>query len=278
MSFSVLMFFLLARDCGRWTPDSVEVRACWVSDGDLAEMGRLSGLTRIDLSMTRISDLGLLELKGLRNVQELNLRYAEQIGDEGMAAVKEWKKLRRVDLRGTKVTDTTLGYLGELPELEAIDAGFAQVTDNGIELLSRLERLRELTIGGNKLTDAGLEALRLLPSLEYLDISGPQRTDSGLWSVSLTEKGIASIATLRELRELRLGGTSITVEGLATLRRGLPRLERLSLDKARRVTDAVVEVLKDWKTLQEVDVRGASLSSNATAALRKALPGCVVRD
>ncbi len=267
---------LLATDCGRWTPTTVQARACWVSDGDLTALARQPNLQHLDLSMTRISDLGLLEMKSLRQVESLNLRYAEQIGDEGLAAVKEWKRLRRVDLRGTKVTDTTLAYLGDLPALEAIDVGFAQITDNGLDLLTRLERLRELTIGGNKLTDTGLEALRLLPTLTYLDIGGPQRTDSGLWSVSLTEKGVAAIATLRELRELHLSGTSITAEGLTTLRRSLTKLERLHLAKAKRIGDTAVEVLQQWPTLRELDLRSTAITPQAVERLRAALPSCTI--
>jgi hypothetical protein len=63
-----------------------------------------------------------------------------------MSAVKGWKKLQRVNLRGTKVTDTTLAYLGGLTELEFVDVGFSQITDNGIELLSALPKLKSLPL------------------------------------------------------------------------------------------------------------------------------------
>ena len=39
---------------------------------------------------------------------------------------------------------------------------------------------------------------------------GPGETDSGLWSLLLTDAGVQAIATVAELRELRLGGTAIT--------------------------------------------------------------------
>jgi len=40
--------------------------------------------------------------------------------------------------------------------------------------------------------------------IEYLDVGGAQRTDSGLWSLSLTDAGMQAIASVTELRELRL--------------------------------------------------------------------------
>ena len=73
-------------------------------------------------------------------------------------------------------------------------------------------------MGGNKLTGAGLQVLRQLPQLEYLDIGGTQRTDSGLWSMLLTEDGVQAIASVTELRELRMAGTNITGRGIATLK------------------------------------------------------------
>ncbi len=278
MTYVIALVMMLDLPCGRTTTDAVELRGCWVTDADLPALARQSSLKRLDLSMTRISDQGLLQLKPLAGLEELNLRYAELIGDEGMSAVKGWQALRRIDLRGTKITDTTLGYLGALPTLESIDAGFAQVSDNGIELLTNLPKLRALSVGGNKLTDTGMQALRLMPTLAYLDLSGPQRTDSGLWSVSLTEKGVGAIATLKELRELRIGGTSVSSISLESLRRGLPKLERLSLKGAKRINDEAALVLGEWKSLREIDLKDTAVSAAGLEQLRAALPGCVVRD
>jgi internalin A len=278
---NLLLLTLLAIDpppCGRATRDVVDLRACWVSDGDMPKLASQSELKKLDLSMTRVSDQGLLLLKPLVGLEELNLRYAELITDEGMSAVKGWKHLRKIDLRGTKVTDTTVGYLGALTTLESIDLGFAQISDNGIELLTNLPHLKELTLGGNKLTDTGIQALRLMPTLEYLDLSGPQRTDSGLWSVSLTESGVASVATLTQLRELRIGGSNVTALSLEQLKKGLPKLERLSLQRSKRITDEAWNILRDWKSLKEIDLKDTKVSDAAIQQLKTALPGCVVRN
>src|SRR4029077_8713865 len=127
-----------------------------------------------------------------------------------MAAIKGWKHLKRLNVHGTRITDSTLEHAGSVPTLEAIDAGYAQVTDVGLDHLTSLTNLKELSIGGNKLTDAGLQSLRYLTGLTHLDLAGMQRTDSGLWSVSLTDLGIGAIATLKNLRELRLDGMPVS--------------------------------------------------------------------
>lgn len=263
--------------CGVWTADTVNLRSCWITDSDLPALTRRSGLKRLDLSMTRITDQGLLQLKPLSGLEDLNLRYAELITDEGMSAVKGWKQLRRIDLRGTRITDTTLGYLGALTSLESIDAGFAQISDNGIELLTTLPGLRRLTLGGNKLTDTGLQALRLMPSLEYLDLSGSQRTDSGLWSVSITERGVAAISSVSKLRELRVGGSNVTALSLEQLRSGLRGLERLSLQRCKRIRDESVDILSEWPALVEIDIQDTGITPEGARRLRLALPKAVVR-
>ena len=249
----------------------VDLRATWVTDSDLPQLAGLPHLAHLDLSLTRITDHGLQQLKNAPGVVELNLYYAEQITDEGMAAVKGWQKLKRLNLRGTKVTDTTLEHLAKVATLEALDIGFAQVTDVGLDRLTSLPNLRELVLGGNKLTDTGLQALRQLPGLTALSLGGAQRTDSGLWSVSLTELGLDAIITLKELRELRLDGMPVTARWLEKLK-ALGKLERLSLQGCQRVGDDAAAALASWPSLRVVDLKGTAVTETGLAELRRARP------
>lgn len=250
---------------------AVDLRASWVTDSDLPQLAQLPHLTHLDLSQTRIADLGLQQLKAAPGIVELNLYYAEQITDEGLAAVKGWQKLRRINLRGTKVTDTTLEHLANVATVEAIDVGFAQITDVGLDRLTPLVNLKELVVGGNKLTDMGLQALRQLPGLTHLSLGGSQRTDSGLWTISLTESGLEAIATLKDLRELRLDGLPVTARLLEKLK-PLARLERLSLQGCKRLNDDAVSVLAALPALRVLDVKGSAMTEKGLAELRQAKP------
>jgi internalin A len=253
----------------------VDLRSAWASDSDLQELAGIPGLKRVDLSLSRVSDHGLRELRAAPGIVDLNLYYAEQITDEGTSVVKGWKHLKRLNLRGTKVTDSTLEFLAGVPSLESLDIGFAQITDVGLDHLATSTNLRELTIGGNKLTDVALQMLRQLPQLTYLDVSGFQRTDSGLWSVSLTDAGLESIATLTELRELRLGGTSVSASGLGKLK-GLEKLERLSLQGCKRIADDAAGVLSSFSRLRVLDLKDTAITEQGAAEIRKALPECQI--
>ena len=249
----------------------VDLRSSWVTDGDMPLLAKLPHLARLDLSLTRITDRGMQQLKPAPGIVELNLYYAEQITDEGMSAIKGWKRLKRLNVRGTRITDSTLEHAASAPALESLDVGYAQVTDVGLDHLATLTNLKELSIGGNKITDAGLQALRYLTGLTHLDLTGMQRTDSGLWSVSLTDLGIGAIATLKELRQLKLDGLPVSGRSLERLK-GLTKLELLSLQGCTRVADDAAPVIAAWPALKAVDLKGTGITDQALASIRQAKP------
>ena len=254
----------VTRDAGG-QPVAVDLRASWITDSDMPLLAQMKDLKRLDLSLTRISDRGLRALKAAPAIEELNLSFAEQITDEGAATVKGWKHLRRLNLRGTKITDATLEFLSGVPSLEWLDIGWAQITDTGLDHLASLTNLRHLAMGGNKLTDTSLQFLRQMPQIEYLDLGGTQRTDSGLWSLQLTDAGMQAIASVTELRELRLAGTAVTGRGLELLS-SLAKLERLNLQGCRKLQDDAAAVLAGFKQLRMLDLKDSSLGGGSRGA------------
>ena len=276
-----------ARDsAGRIT--AVDLRATWVTDSDLRKLARLPYLTHLDLSLTHITDQGMQELKNAPGIVDLNLHFAEYVTDEGLAAIKGWKKLKRLNLHGTKISDTTLDHIAGITTIEHLNAGSAMVTDVGLEKLSALPNLKVLTIGGNELGDAGLQALRQLPGLTYLDLSGRQGTDSNVWTISMSDRGLDALLTLKELRELRFGCTSLgvgiegtrfaTVSAMSVTARWLermktfPKLEKLKLQGCDRVDDEAMKILAAFPLLNEVDLKGTAVTAKGAAFLQAAKP------
>ena len=270
----------------------VDLRATWITDADLRRLNQLPKLSTLDLSLTHITDQGMQEIKSLPGIVDLNLRFCEYVTDEGMAAIKGWKNLKRLSIHGTKTSDTTLEHISGITTLESVNVGSIMLTDVGLERLTTLPNLKELTMGGNELGDAGLQALRQIPTLTYLDLSGRQGTDSNVWAIAMSDVGLEAVLTLKNLRELRFGCTAIGVgvEGAKFAEvsamsvtpiwlermKSLSKLERLKLQGCDRLNDDAVKTLIAMPALQEVDLKGTAVTEKGLAALRSAKPGLKV--
>jgi hypothetical protein len=280
-----------ARDAqGRVT--TVNLRGTWVADADLRRLTEFPDLAILDLSLTHITDQGMQEIKTLRAVSDLSLYFAEYVTDEGIAALKDWKRLRRLNLHGTKIGDAGLEHIAGIATLESLNVGNTLMTDVGLERLTSLTQLKELTMGGNELGDAGLQALRQMHSLTYLDLSGRQGTDKNVWTIAMTDTGLDAVLMLTDLRELRFACVSIGV-GIEGTRLGevsllsvtpkwvdkiaaLPKMERLKFQGCSRIGDESVKTFAAMKALKEVDLQGTSVTEKGAAALKAAKPGIQV--
>ena len=134
---------------------ALNFRGTWIDDVEMVDVARFPNLERLDLSHTRISDEGMLHLKPATQIRELNLYYAERITDQGMTAIKNWKMLKRLNLRGTRIANGTLEIVSHMPQLEALDIANTQVTDNGMDLLITLTNLKELALGRSRVARIG---------------------------------------------------------------------------------------------------------------------------
>lgn len=256
----------------------LHLRGTSVTDTELLDVARLPKLERLDLSHTRITDEGLLYLKRAKQIRDLNLFYAEQITDQGMAAIRDWKNLKRLNVRGTRIFDGTLAIVSGLTQLEALDIAYTQVTDNGLDGLVPLTKLKELSIGRSKLNKNALEVLRLLPTLEYLDLGGPHPGPGGYRAkpgTPMPEEVPRAISELKQLRVLKLSYSEINADGLRILA-ALDQVEKLSLAGSSHVDDRAMAELARWKSLKYLDVQGTPVTPPGVAMLEKAKPGMVI--
>ncbi len=163
--------------------------------------------------------------------------------DDDLKAVEGMTRLRELYLRGTRITDAGLAHLGSLKDLNAVDVRNTGVTDEGVKLLGRFTSLIGLYLGGTRVTDAGLVHIEKLAKLKHLQVPNSAVTDAGMTSIAkltslerldldelpgLTDAGLARLANLKSLKELSVVGTKVTPEGIATLRKAIPTLGKVT--------------------------------------------------
>jgi hypothetical protein len=261
----------------------VDLTSTWITDDDLAKIAQLDQLQKLNLSYTKISDLGLEHLRPLRHVTYLNCYYCEYLSDGGIAFLKQWDNLEYLNVRGTEVTSRVFEHLSNMKKLKTLDVGCSRVNDDGFDALASLEKLEELHIGGDKMTGRALPLLRLLPSLKRLDVDGSQRTDSGRWGLMLSDVNIESLSALTQLESLKMGGALVTDAGMKALEplvnlqsldlskmditaqgieplTKLPKLRRISLWHSARIDDKAAQYLLRMKSLEILDVSDTSVT------------------
>jgi hypothetical protein len=145
--------------------------------------------------------------------------------DADVLRLRYLNELQRLDLTGTKVSDSCLAVVRELPGLEELHLGSRDITDLGIANLARLTRLRVLELDGVAITRDGLETLRTLPRL----------VDLRIYSQRLTDEGLAIVARMDQIEILGLSSAAITDAGLARLKQ-MPRLKKLHLRSVPQLT------------------------------------------
>ncbi|MBL8829321.1 MAG: SUMF1/EgtB/PvdO family nonheme iron enzyme [Planctomycetaceae bacterium] len=159
--------------------------------------------------------------------------------------------------------------LADLPRhtgLQSFSVGNNSVVqDESLAALSQLPHLSHVKLEASLLTDGVCEHLKPLKALEVLSVIGATKFTGGRLS-ELRDKP--------RLWNLQFTKTGVTDAALAALV-DLPALEELWLNKTA-ISDAGLQHLTGCQNLRLVNVAGTKVTPAGVAALRKALPGCMV--
>ena len=116
-------------------------------DKEFAELAPLLGnIAWLDLSRTKVSDVGLQGLSKATRLVRLDL-HATAVTDAGLGSLKDAKELRTLNLYGTAVTDAGLVELEGLSALEDLYLRDTKVTEAGIAKLGEKVPLAEIHSG-----------------------------------------------------------------------------------------------------------------------------------
>lgn len=188
-----------------------------MSDADLAyaaavaEIGQAS-TTWLELSGSAFSALDRLpaDIRRMRGLQRLNLS-GTQIGDADLGALVGLTELQSLALSGTAISNAGLRHLAVLPKLESLYLSQTQIGDVGLAALAGMSALRRLYLSNTLITNLGLHHLTAL-RLRNLDLGGTMITDvsalaaiSGLHQLYLIN---TQVRDLRPIKRLQLKGSS----------------------------------------------------------------------
>lgn len=180
---------------------------------DLRPLEGLSGLQRLDLNATRVTELDPVQnLPGLKSLLLAQTPVADLRPLEGLP------ELEVLGLGGTQVTD--IDPLDGLPKLKMLDLAGTRVSR--LSPVQGLTGLEMLNLAWTPVTD--LDPLQGLRELKMLDLTGTRVTElaplhdlAALQTLLLTHTPVTDIGPLRGLSELRvldLSGTRVTELGL----------------------------------------------------------------
>ena len=216
------------------------------TDAGLVRPDALSHLRILILDGTQVTDAGLACLKGLTQLQELDV-YQFAVSEEGFARLPAFATQTQVTLDlpqfqspprppDFKITDAGLAHIKGLTRLQRLWLVNAPVTDAGLAHLKGLAQLRELEINGTKITDAGLTHFQGLSQLAFLSLNDTKVGDAGLVHLQglcqlislrlddtkITDAGLVYLQGLSQLQELHIANTKVTEQGVKKLQQALP--------------------------------------------------------
>jgi len=150
-------------------------------------------------------------------------------------------ELRHLGLFGNEIGAQSAANLGALGQLTDLDLGFTNADDAVLAKVGRLVRLKTLRLCGTHITDFGLVSLESLANLEYLDLRG----------TAISGAGFVHLTRLQRLRSLSISYTRVNDQGLANLH------------------------AMTW--IADVGLSAKGVTPSGVDALKKAIPGVIVR-
>jgi hypothetical protein len=181
------------------------------TDIEMEAVGRLTQLRGFGAYKAKVTDAGMVHLRGLTDLESVYLGDGMHIktGLTGasLAHLRGMTRLKELGLSHLSLADSDLAHLEDLADLESLDLSFTPVSDVGIAHLRSLRKLKYLNLNHTRVTDAGISELASLPALTRLDLRGTLVTDEAL----------IPLAKIPSLDGLDLAGTAVTDSGLLRL-------------------------------------------------------------
>ncbi|MBP6747022.1 hypothetical protein KA344_17455 [bacterium] len=176
----------------------------------------LTGLKKLNLDRSEVTDEGLSHAKSLVNLESMTL-FSTLVKGKAFKDLTGLKKLHTINIPLNELTPDTYEYFSGYPKLTTLDVGRCHPNEQAIKCIAKCTNLTDLDISGNQ---------------------------------TVNDRNIKYLTSLKQLKSLRLFGTNVSLNGLAQLK-DLPLkqivLPEREYDSAR--LDAVRKVFPQAKLI-----------------------------
>jgi hypothetical protein len=226
-----------------------------LTDKDLSRLGRLTGLTLLNIEGSESGPLAMnvvSHLTGLRNL----CVYNTNINDKDTAALANLTKLECLSFNHNALSDTTLSQIQKLTSLRQLVAKRCGITGAGMKFLAKLNNLQEINLSSDHIGDAGVRAIPALPQLTMLNIDDCQITPACLPCLAKlpklsrlsicwcqpTREALETVGKFQKLVKLEISGRTCNAPNLVALQK-LPHLQELLVTVTIDQQDQVRKIL-----------------------------------
>lgn len=186
------------------------------------------------------TDATLDSLSGLRHLEKLMVAGAPRLTGHNLASAAWLPQIVHLDFLATSFDDTAVQALTNCLRLNHLRVHDTDITRASLRTLTSLPRLTELTAGGCRHISEQdwIDVLPLFHRLKRLELENSpygdnlaaaiagsltNLTELRLNNTQLTDAGLARLATLPRLANVRLFGTRVTAEGLGAFAEANPK-------------------------------------------------------
>lgn len=192
-------------------------------------LARMTGVKRLELEFTELSDNDVARLNKLTSLEDLSLEACSLNGTcfQSMPALAS---LRLLNLSSNHVTPAMVrSVVKNYPNLDSLNINRAGVTDDCVPPLLSLKKLKELSIAQSRISAKSLPLLAQIKTLEALDLSGDKQisTDDLRAVVPLHLHVIYAPKTVyspAEMQRLKAMFPRATIRGMVKMDKDAPAL------------------------------------------------------
>ena len=244
------------------------LKSTQVNGGGLSIIRQHPEINYLSLERTYIGDGSVSIISGMKSLYMLDLSYTG-VSDAGLQRLKN-NSISFINLSGNNLSANSPRYIVEnFPNLRRLDLMSVPLTDDSIAMLTGRKSMKELTEEISKDTGGREEDYFTKPKKNVkLENRGLKKLiDINIAGAEITERGLAALSILKDIKILDLAATNIKPEGYGHLRR-FKNLEVLSIS-GTSIGDSEIDLLNDLKKLKVLSLENTAISDRGLKKLSK---------